>query len=252
MNAQPAPHVAVCPTPDDLAARAADMIVSAAVAAIAERGRFRIALAGGSTPEKAYELLHSPERQSAFDWNQVDWCFGDERFIFDTDKDSNYAMAKRTLFDKAPVKLTSVYPISAEFSAPGKAAQAYAKKLAEVFQIPADGPPPRFDLILLGMGDDGHTASLFPGKGSLREEKAWVTASLPGVLPPRLDRMTLTFPVLNAARHVLFLVAGAKKADKVREILHDHPPLDTHPAAGVSPTDGELTWLLDAAAAEKL
>ena len=117
---------------------------------------------------------------------------------------------------------------------------------------PPRGLPPRFDLILLGLGDDGHTASLFPGAPSLAVTDAWVVPSPPGTLPPPVDRLTFTFPLLNAARQVAFLVSGDKKAAIVQEVLEGHRSREVHPAEGVQPTDGILTWLLDEAAARRL
>src|SRR5437773_2466513 len=117
--------------------------------------------------------------------------------------------------------------------------------LARAFGMARGGAPPRFALILLGLGDDGHTASLFPGAAALNEEQAWVTWSPPGTLPPPVDRVTLTYPTLNAARQILFLVAGANKAEPLRDVLERQAPRDLRPAAGVRPTDGTVTWLLD-------
>lgn len=241
--------VRVCRDADELAAVAADQILETAVAAIRERGRFRIALAGGSTPEKTYGLLAQPERARSVDWTRWLFFFGDERFVPHDDPRSNAGMAKRTLLDRVPLSPGQVFPIVTNLPSPADSAADYSGTLAQMFGIPADGSPPHFDLILLGMGDDGHTASLFPGKPALAEDRAWVTWSPPGIFPPPVDRVTLTFPTLNAARAVLFLVAGEKKAAPLRDALAGSLNC---PAAGVRPTNGTVTWLVDEAAATLL
>jgi 6-phosphogluconolactonase len=238
------PTITVAPTPDALAEKAADLVVETAGAAVRDRGRFTLALAGGSTPEKLYALLAGPDRRDLIDWRKSLLFLGDERLAPADDPRSNYGMAHRTLIGPAAVPMENVFPVPTESPDP---AAAYASIMASGFGIPANGPPPRFDLVLLGLGDDGHTASLFPGKPALGSA-AWVAASPPGVLPPPVDRVTLTFPVLNAARRVAFLVAGDKKAQVVKDVLAGADL----PAARVRPADGELVWMLDAAAARLL
>jgi 6-phosphogluconolactonase len=241
----------ICPA-DQLAARAADRIISAAGDAIRARGRFTLALSGGSTPEKTYGLLASPERSTKLDWSRIYLFFGDDRFVPHDDPRSNCEMATRSLLSKAPIEANHVFKIPTDAASPAEAATKYAQTLATFFGVPADGPLPAFDLILLGLGDDGHTASLFPGKPALDEKKAWLAASPPGVLPPPVDRVTFTFPMLNAARAVLFLVGGAGKATVVKSVLEGGATPDKAPAAGVRPTNGKLTWMLDEAAAAQL
>jgi 6-phosphogluconolactonase len=244
--------VTVCRDPDDLARRAADLLVETARTAIGQRGRFTVALSGGSTPEKCYTLLAGPEYSGQIDWTRTLLFFGDERFVPHHDSRSNYALARRTLLDLAPIPAANLFPVPTDRPTPGDSARDYAATLARAFAIAPDGPPPRFDLILLGLGDDGHTASLFPGANALNETRAWVASSPPGVLPPPVDRVTFTYPVLNAARHVAFLVAGAKKADIFKAVLEGNAGPAVHPAAGVRPTKGALTWLVDTAAAARL
>jgi 6-phosphogluconolactonase len=224
--------------------RAADRIAHLAAEAVAARGRFTLALAGGSTPEKTYAVLAADPGR--LDWSKALLFLGDERMVPPDDPRSNFGLAKRTLLDRVPA--ATAFPVPTDRP---DAAAAYAAVLSAAFGVPVDGPPPRFDLILLGLGDDGHTASLFPGKPAL-DATAWTAASPPGDLPPPVDRVTLTFPVLNAAREVLFLVTGGKKADVVREVLEGSPPVREKPAAGVRPTDGVVSWFLDAAAAGRL
>jgi 6-phosphogluconolactonase len=162
-------------------------------------------------------------------------------------------MARRALLSKVPIPPTQVLAVPTAEQSAAAAAAAYSHELAQVFgQAPDSWPAPRFDLVLLGLGDDGHTASLFPGKPATQVHDRWVTASPPGVLPPPVERITMKFPLLNAARQVVFLVAGAKKADVVSEILKKAPGRAQYPAAGIAPVDGTLTWLLDRAAASRL
>jgi 6-phosphogluconolactonase len=252
MSSHAGPTVEVCPDADALALRAAEAIVEAAAAAVHERGRFTLALAGGSTPEKTYGLLAQPRLAALVDWAKAFLFLGDERFVPPDDPRSNYGMAKRSLLDRVPVPPGQVFPIPTDVADAATAAAAYARTLATAFGVPPDGLPPRFDLILLGLGDDAHTASLFPSKPAVNETRAWVTASPPGVLPPPVDRVTLTFPALNAARAVLFLVAGDKKAAVVKEVIESPPDPMTRPASAVRPTDGTVTWLLDEPAARLL
>ncbi|HEY4309976.1 MAG TPA: 6-phosphogluconolactonase [Pirellulales bacterium] len=237
---------------DQLAAAAAQRIVDAATSAIAARGQFTLALAGGHTPEKTYGLLTQAPLLGKIDGTKTWLFFGDERFVPLDDPRSNYAMAQRVLLKAAPIPADHVFPAPVEQSSPAAAAAEYERQLSGFFKLPAGSPPPILDLILLGLGDDGHTASLFPGAPALQETRSWVTSSPPGVLPPPVDRVTFTFPTLNAARQVLFLVAGANKAEAVRDVIERHASVATRPAAGVHPEYGTLTWLLDTAAAKLL
>lgn len=237
--------------PDALAADAAEHILEAARQAIQERGRFTLVLSGGSTPEKMYRLLTEPGRPT-LDWSNTYLFFGDERFVPPEDSRSNFSMVKRSLLDRASVPGDHVFPVPTDVKTPADAADKYAQTLGKFFSIPVDQKPPKFDMILLGLGDDGHTASLFPGAKALNAQDAWVTWSPPGTLPPPVDRITFTYPVLNAARQVLFLVSGAKKAEALRDVLERHPSPTVRPAAGVRPTDGTVTWLVDEAAASLL
>jgi 6-phosphogluconolactonase len=239
------PAVHICPDADRLAVEAADRIIQAAGDAVRQRGRFLLALTGGSTPEKTYALLAQPERFRQIDWARTALFWGDERFVPHDDPRSNYNMASRSLLKPAAIAAERTFPIPTDTSSAAAAATAYIETLEKEF----GGALPRFDLLLLGMGDDGHTASLFPGKPSLHENKAWVTWSPPGILPPPVDRVTLTFPVLNAARQVMIMVAGAAKAAALREVLNGPTTVDQHPAVGVRPIDGSLLWLVDKAAA---
>lgn len=242
----------VLPDGDALAAHAAELFAQAARDAIAARGRFTVALTGGSSPKKAYERLAKAATSEPIDWANVFVFLGDERFVPYDDERSNFGMCRTLLLDHVPIPAAQILPIPTDTATPGEAALAYAETLSRVFAQPSGGPPPALDLILLGMGDDGHCASLFPGMASLAVKDTWVISSPPGTLPPPVDRITFTFPVLNAARQVLFLVNGQKKAAPVRDIIEGGASVEQHPAAGVRPTDGKLTWLLDEAAASEL
>ena len=179
---------------------------------------------------------------------------GDERFVPHDDERSNFGMAQRALLEPVGVPQSNWFPIPTPPSVTdlGVAAHHYTDTLSVFFQALRLDTPPVFDLILLGLGDDGHTASLFPGKPSLETLASWVVGTSPGTLPPPVGRLTLTFPVINAACAILFLAAGEKKADALQAVLKDHALPATHPAAGVQPTNGTLTYLLDQAAAAKL
>jgi 6-phosphogluconolactonase len=233
------PQIVVLDTADRVAERAAELFTQSATDAIRERGRFVVALAGGSTPETAYRVLATTP---GVEWDKVLVFVGDERMVPADDPRSNLGMARRALLDHVPIPPANVYAVPTAGHSAEEAARRYQQTIATVL-----GEPPRFDLIFLGLGDDGHTASLFPGKPALDEQTAWVAASPPGELPPPVDRVTLTFPVLNAGRRVVFLVTGSKKAGILNEVLSGRD----YPAIRVRPDDGELIWLVDVDAAAK-
>jgi 6-phosphogluconolactonase len=245
------PAVTIFKDSDHLAMHAADLITQAAQGAIRVRGRAMLALAGGSTPEKTYSLLAQPGRSSRIDWAHTYLFFGDERFVRPDDPSSNFAMVRRTLLAPVPVPAGHAFPVPTQLGTAAAAGE-YAATLTRAFGIGDSRDPPRFDLILLGLGEDGHTASLFPGAASLWVTDRWVVASPPGTLPPPVERITLTFPVLNAAREILFLVSGQNKAEALHDVLEGQPSREERPAVCVRPVDGTLTWLVDEAAASRL
>jgi len=244
--------IVVCKDSAALDARAADSIVDQARAAIAARGRFTIALAGGSTPEDTYVLLAQEPRAASIDWQRTFVFMSDERCVPFDDERSNFGEARRNLVAKVPLPPANVLPIPTDAGTPEQIAARYAQTLAHFFGTEHGAAPPAFDLVLLGLGDDGHCASLFPGKPTLEETQKWVVSSPPGTLPPPVDRVTFTFPLINAARAVMFLVGGAKKAPAVQDVLEGSPPVSKRPSAGVQPINGTLTWLLDQDAASLL
>jgi len=247
-----APGLIRCKDSDALAVEAAGLVIRCEQEAVRDRGRFTLVLAGGSTPEKTYGALAEPDRARAVDWSKTFVFFGDERLVPPDHAWSNFAMAHRTLLAQAPVPASHVFAVPTVGNTAAEAAAAYAETLRRFFSATANDPPPRFDLILLGLGEDGHTASLFPGSPALRGDDAWVTCSPPGTLPPPVDRVTMTYPVLNAARHVAFLVAGQGKAAALRDVFEGRASRDVRPAVGVRPEHGTVTWLVDEDAATLL
>src|SRR5213594_4751785 len=234
----------VCSDPAALAETAANLIIDAATEAVRERGRFMLCLAGGETPRKTYALLALPAFSERVRWDRTWAFFGDERVVPPDHAESNYRMAHETLLSRVPIPTAHILRMRGEEADADSAAAAYAASLTEVFGT-RRGELPRFDLVLLGLGVDGHTASLFPGSPVLRE--VFRTVAAVHVAAAQIpQRLTLTFPVLNAAARVIFLVAGAEKAKIVRTVLSEPARL---PAALARPTDGELVWLTDRAAA---
>jgi 6-phosphogluconolactonase len=240
--------VVVAADPTALADAAAAMVRRLIARAIDERGACFVSLAGGRTPKGVYERL-AVSGDPAIDWARVHVAFGDERVVPPDHPDSNYAMARAALLDRVPVPAGQVIRVRGELDDPDRAADAYAKALTEAFG-PGAGGWPVFDVILLGIGADGHTASLFPHTAALRETRRVATAVEAPVAPAR--RVTLTFPVLNAARAVLVLTSGADKAPAVAWALAPEGDAEAVPVRAVRPAAGTLTWLLDAAAAAGL
>jgi 6-phosphogluconolactonase len=235
-------------TPQDLFQAAAEEVIRAATEAIAARGRFTIALSGGSTPRNLYTLI-AANASASLPWAQMFFFWGDERHVPPDNADSNYRMAQETLLSKIPVPPANVFRIPAENPDAVAVAEAYEQTLRKFFAV-APGEFPRFDLILLGLGPDGHTASLFPETAGLRETSRLVVANWVEKLST--SRITFTLPVLNAARCVAFLVSGADKAAVLREVLEGNAPGEKYPSKLVQPSDGKLIWFVDRAAASQL
>jgi 6-phosphogluconolactonase len=235
-------------TPQELFAAAAEEIVRAAQDAVAQRGRFTIALSGGSTPKSLYTLLATNARTS-LPWEKMFFFWGDERHVAPTDAESNYRMADEAMLSKIPVAAGNVFRVPAENPDAAAVAEAYEQTLRKFFAL-EPGKFPAFDLILLGMGPDGHTASLFPETAALQEKSRLVVANW--VEKFKTNRITFTLPVLNAARCVTFLVSGTDKATVLREVLKGDAPGEQYPSKLVQPVDGKLIWLIDRAAASAL
>jgi 6-phosphogluconolactonase len=244
-EASAAPEVVVLPSPADVAGAAAERFVAASAAAVAARGRFTVALSGGSTPKALYARLAAPACASRIDWARVHVFWGDERCVPPDHASSNFRMAREALLDHVPVPKEQVHRLRGEDD-PHAAAAAYEAELRAAFP---DGVA-RLDLALLGMGDNGHTASLFPGLSAVREADRWVVAE-------RVDevgmwRLTLTPPALNGAAAVVFLVAGPDKAAMLARVLEGPRNVDLLPVQAIAPVDGTVTWLVDDAAAAQL
>ncbi|MGI9147517.1 MAG: 6-phosphogluconolactonase [Chloroflexota bacterium] len=237
--------IRVLPDPQALADAAARHVVERAHLAIAERGRFSIALSGGSTPRDLHTRLSSPPLVGQIDWARVHVFFGDERCVPPEDERSNFRMADETLLSKAPIPRDQIHRVRGELP-PEEAAADYDRQLRDFF----GDEPPRVDVILLGMGDNGHTASLFPGLSAVREQQRHVMAEY--VAEVSMWRITLTPVVLNLAREDVFLVAGAAKAEMLVRVLEGAYVPDALPAQVVRPSLGEVIWMVDAAAAAKL
>ncbi len=211
--------------------------------------RFSVALSGGSTPKTMFEMLAGDEFRGRVPWDKVDLFWGDERCVPPDHKDSNYRMTREALLERAPIPQESVYRIPADQPNPAKGAAIYEETLRGYFGL-KPGELPRFDLVYLGMGDDGHTASLFPGTKALAEEKSFVTKNY--VDKFQSYRITLTAPAINNGKTVVFLIAGAGKADRLREVLEGPRDPDRLPSQRIQPRDGKLIYVLDEAAAAQL
>ncbi|GAB4421121.1 MAG: 6-phosphogluconolactonase [Anaerolineae bacterium] len=240
-------RIEVSPDSHSLAQAAAGYIGRIAAEAISSQGRFTIGLPGGSTPRTLFNLLGSPAWAGRIDWARAHIFWGDERCVPPDHPESNYRLARETLLDRVPVPAEQIHRIPGELP-PAEAARAYERTLRTFF---GEGDSePRFDLLLQGLGDDGHTASLFPGTAALEERTRWVVENY----VPRLDswRITLTAPAINAASHVIFLVSGAGKAEALRAVLQGPLRPSAYPAQLIRPCAGQLLWLVDQAAAALL
>jgi 6-phosphogluconolactonase len=237
--------IEVYPDLESLSQAAAALLVEQANQAVTARGRFSLSLAGGATPRRTYELLAAPPLKDQAPWDRVHVFWGDERCVPLNDSRSNARLAKEAWLDRVPIPGTQIHPINCDRN-PVAAARQYEAQLREFFA----GQPPILDLVLLGLGPDGHTASLFPGTPVLREAERWTAAV--HVAEAGFHRVTLTAPLINQAGMVAFLVAGKSKAEVLREVLHGPRDPARLPAQLIQPYNGELRWLTDLAAAGSL
>ncbi len=237
------PEIEILKSHEQMCHRAAEIFYSITNESIKERGRFNVALAGGTTPAGLYIRLHAPPYELDTEWTKVHVFFTDERCVGPENSASNFRMAHEALLQRVYMKPEKyVHRIKGEMG-PEEAAAHYEKELEMIF---GQGVP-RFDLVLLGTGSDGHTASLFPGSSALME----TSRNAVGVKGTELDRVSMTLPVINKARNVVFMATGASKAEVIGQMLEDGNPRGL-PAGLVNPTDGRLIWLLDTRAASGL
>ncbi len=240
-------QIAIFPDTNTLSQQAAQYIVRLASEAIVTRGRFTIALSGGSTPKILYGLLGTEPYRGQINWASVEIFWSDERCVPPDSADSNYALAQEVLLSKIPIPANQIHRMPADQPDREAASREYTSEMQRTF---GTNGIPSFDLLQLGMGPEGHTASLFPHQESLHEQQRLV---IPVIVPkPPPPRLTFTPPLLNAARHVLFLVTGSEKAEAIQAVLEGPDQPEEYPAQIVRPPKGEVVWMLDTGAAAKL
>jgi 6-phosphogluconolactonase len=238
-------QIEIVPTKDKLIQQAVEIFIRAANEAIRERGVFSVALSGGGTPRPVYEALGDPIQRGRVDWAKVHLFWGDERHVLPTDAQSNYRMVKEALLDQIDIPAANVHRVPAEMEVRMAAFQ-YEEDLRQFFS----GEWPRFDFVFLGMGGDGHTASLFPGSAALNEEHRWFVANYAEGMATW--RLTLSAPAINAARLILVMAAGESKAARLKAVLDGPREPYQMPIQMIAPTDGEMIWLVDEAAAGEI
>lgn len=245
-----AAEIRVLPDSSALARATADEFIRAAHEAISARGQFTVAFSGGSTPKAVFTLLAGDHAAgtNVLPWDKIQIFFGDERHVPPDHADSNYRMANEAFLSKVPIPAANIHRIEGERDAHDAAAR-YEAKLRAVFSN-ATNATPRFDLVMLGMGADGHTASLFPGSSALREKQALVCATW--VEKFHSHRITFTYALINAAARVMFVAGGADKTTMLRNVLRGDPSGQTYPSQQIRPANGRLVWLVDEAAANAL
>lgn len=243
-------HVRLFPTCAEIASHASHQVVRIAAEAVSARDVFTIALAGGSTPKMLYALLaEHPTLRNSLAWDKMQVFFGDERHVGPGHADSNFQMATDSMLSKVPLEERQIHRIKGEYSDAAQAAAEYEDEIRRTFRLQA-GEFPRFDLILLGMGNEGHTLSLFPGTKALRDTQHIVTRNWVGKL--YTERITLTAPAANAARNVIFMVTGSDKACALKAVLEGPDEPEQLPAQMIRPASGVLSWLADSAAGAML
>lgn len=231
-------------SPEETLEKLAEYFITVAKQSIANGEKFSVALSGGSSPKKLYEILAAGYR-NAIDWNKVYFFFGDERFVPKTDPESNFLMAKKALFDPLEISETQIFAVDTS-AEPEVAAQKYTNVLNNFVK----GQEVRFDLVLLGLGDNSHTASLFPHTNVLYDEAPLVKEVF--LKDQNVYRITLNAPLINQAHHIAFLVYGEAKAEAVQHILEGEKDINDYPAQLINPVNGDVQWFLDNAAASDL
>jgi len=234
--------VTIFNTKEEIANNAAEIFVAAAQNAIQDHGRFVVALTGGSSPVALYKLLATPEYQPKVDWSKVFVFWGDERWVALDHDLSNAKMSAESFLNHVPIPKDNIYPMYKDGTTPEEYAVEYEKNIKSVA-----GEDGKFDLILLGMGDDGHTASLFPGEAVLKEEDKWVAAYY--LAPQSMYRITLTAPLINKAKQIVVITFGENKAHALHQVIHGDYNPEKYPTQLLKPIDGKLLFLTDEAAA---
>jgi 6-phosphogluconolactonase len=242
------PEIRVLASSQQLFQAAAEQFVNEAMQAVNQRGRFSVALSGGSTPKGLYTLLAGP-LQSQVPWQRTFFFWGDERHVPPDHPDSNYRMVSEAMFSRVAAPRENIFRVPAETPDADLAAREYEETIRHFFQL-EPGACPRFDLVLLGMGPDGHTASLFPGSAGLQEKSRLVVANW--IEKFKAYRITFTLPVINHAACVIFLIAGENKADALHEVLGTDSAGEKFPAKLIHPANGRLIFYIDRAAAAQL
>lgn len=250
-NENPGQQILVCPDAESVASQGTEIFVRSAAESIRERGRFTVALSGGSTPKRMFQLLSAPQNQARVDWTRVHLFWGDERYVPSDHPDSNFRMTMETLLSQIPIPPANVHRIRTELSPAEAVATNYETEIARFFADPGTHQRfPAFDLVLLGLGTNAHTASLFPHSPVLQETSHLVLADF--VAEVNMWRITMTVPLLNAAREVVFLLSGRDKAAVLHDVLFGDYDPERKPAQLIQPTRGRLTWLIDSASAAEL
>ncbi len=242
-------HLHIFKTPDEFNHAVADWIVDCIAETLKTQERFTWVLSGGNTPKVLYELLAATPYREKIEWGKLHIFWGDERDVPFNDSRNNAKMAYDTLLNHVPIPPYHIHVMQTENISAEKSAEQYQKVLQEYFPT-TDPQLPTFDLVLLGMGDDGHVLSLFPGTSVVHEEKAWATYLW--LESQKMYRITLTKTVVNKSRQIAFLTTGATKAQALKEVLHGHYNPDLYPSQEIKPENGELHWFLDEAAAAQL
>jgi 6-phosphogluconolactonase len=248
---KPKPEIRISEDPAALNSAMAAEIARLSKEAIAKRGACTLVLSGGSTPKSLYALMATPAWRDKFDWAHIHLFWEDERYVPPDHPDSNYGMVKRELLSKVPIPAANVQRVMTETGKPEEVAAAYEQTIRREFESLKLGPTsnsvPQFDILLLGLGTNGHTASLFPHTSVLHENKRLVAACY--VEEVKMNRITMTVPLLNNARNTFFFLAGADKADVVKQVMRGPRQPEQLPAQLIEPTDGSLIWMMDKPAA---
>jgi 6-phosphogluconolactonase len=242
-------HLHISKTPDEFNHAVADWIVDCIAETLKTRERFTWVLSGGNTPKALYELLSSTPYCEKIEWRKLHIFWGDERDVPFNDSRNNAKMAYEALLNHVPIPASQIHVMQTEDISPEKSAEEYEKILHQYFGT-SDSQLPAFDLVLLGMGDDGHVLSLFPGTSVVHEEKAWATSLW--LESQKMYRITLTKTVVNKSWRVAFLTTGANKAHALKEVLQGHYNPDLYPSQEIKSENGELHWFVDEAATSQL